>query len=136
MARKGRVDRGLYQRPDAHGKLHWHVRLMHEGKDCRFGSFPTKTKARDFYDRSKVQQVDGKFFPERYQRGLITVEGCIASHLATTTVKRPQTERNFGKWWVEHCGRKKLHTITPKDLEAAQRKLFKRTTPLKQFSTT
>lgn len=67
MARKGRVDRGLFSKKDASGKLFWSVRLYHQGKERRFGSFPTKTKAREFYEKAKLEQQEGRFFPERYQ---------------------------------------------------------------------
>lgn len=126
MARKGRTDRGLMQREDVQGKLTWYVRLYHENKERRFGSFPTKTKAREFYEKAKVQQAEGKFFPERHQRGLMTTKECIAKHLTTLTVKYPKAETAYGKWWVEYCGGKKIHAITPKDLESAQQKLHAR----------
>ncbi len=68
MARNGRVDRGLYQKPNAQGKPQWYVRLFHEGKEQRFGAFPNKTQARAFYDKAKLAQQEGRFFPERYKR--------------------------------------------------------------------
>jgi hypothetical protein len=37
---------GLYDKRDTAGKVLWYVRLYHHGKDRRFRSFPTKTKAR------------------------------------------------------------------------------------------
>ena len=43
MARAGRKDRGLLSKTNAAGKVVWYVRLYHEGKDRRFGSFTTKT---------------------------------------------------------------------------------------------
>ena len=59
MARPGRKDRGLLSKPDSTGKLLWYVRLYHEGKERRFGSFPTKTSARDFYEKAKQEQKQG-----------------------------------------------------------------------------
>ena len=50
MARAGRKDRGLLSKPDSTGKPAWFVRLYHEGRERRFGSFPNKTKAREFYE--------------------------------------------------------------------------------------
>jgi hypothetical protein len=50
MARAGRRDRGLLAKKDSAGKPVWYVRLYHEGKERRFGSFSTKTAARDFYE--------------------------------------------------------------------------------------
>ena len=59
MARKGHQDRGLLSKLDSTGKPLWYVRLMHEGKERRFGSFPTKTKARQFYAKAKTEQHEG-----------------------------------------------------------------------------
>lgn len=36
------------------------------GRERQFGSFPTKTKAREFYEKAKLEQKEGRFFPERY----------------------------------------------------------------------
>ena len=72
MTRAGRKDRGLLQRVDATGKPMWYVRFWHEGRERRFGRFPTKTKAREFYEKAKLEQKEGRFFPERYQCGAMT----------------------------------------------------------------
>ena len=65
MARAGRKDRGLLSKADSAGKALWYVRLYHDGKERRFGSFLTKTAARDFYEKAKQEQQTGRFFPER-----------------------------------------------------------------------
>ena len=44
---------------DSAGKVVWYVRLMHQGKERRFGSFPTKTKAREFYQKAKTDKTLG-----------------------------------------------------------------------------
>lgn len=67
MARTGRKDRGLLSKSDSTGKPVWSVRLWHEGRERRFGSFKTKTDARDFYEKAKQEQKAGQFFPERFQ---------------------------------------------------------------------
>mgnify|MGYP001199980781 CR=1 FL=1 len=64
MARKGRIDRGLLQKHDAEGKKIWYVRLHHEGKERRFGSFSTKTSARDFYNKAKLLENGDRWEPE------------------------------------------------------------------------
>src|SRR5215510_9158601 len=106
MARAGRKDRGLMQRVNAAGEKIWYVRLWHEGKERRFGSFPTKTQAREFYEKSKLEQHEGRFFPERYQHGgYELVEAVIDRYLLTITAKKPKTqvdERHFGKWWKQY----------------------------------
>lgn len=68
MARKSRQDRGLLQRKYAQGKPCLYVRLFHNGRERWFGSFSTKTKAREFYDKGKTEQHEGRFFPERYHQ--------------------------------------------------------------------
>jgi hypothetical protein len=50
------------QKRDASGKIVWFVRLYHEGKERRFGSFSTKTAARN-YEKAKQEQKTGRFFP-------------------------------------------------------------------------
>jgi len=124
MARKGRVDRGLMQKKDVNGKLVWYVRLYHNGKQRQFGALPTKTKAREFYEKAKVQQKEGRFFPERFQHGgFMLVEEYINRHVATSTVKYLQTEAFFGKWWNQRLKGKRLNGITSTELEGAQREL-------------
>ena len=88
MARKGRLDRGLLCRKDTTGKPLWYVRLYHEGKERRFGSFKTKTQARDFYEKAKQEQKVGRFFPERYHAGgSIKLRDLIEGHMKYNTKK-------------------------------------------------
>ena len=106
MARAGRKDRGLLAKKDSTGKTVWNVRLYHEGKERRFGSFNNKTEARDFYEKAKQEQKQGRFFPERYQHGgKEAAAAVIATYLATlpTSGKKPTTiadERYYGHWWT------------------------------------
>ena len=96
MARSGRKDRGLLAKKDSTGKTVWHVRLYHEGKERRFGSFKNKTEARDFYEKAKQEQKQGRFFPERYQHGgHVLVEELLTRHGNTTTVKNQAAEKHY-----------------------------------------
>ena len=128
MARKGRLDRGLMQKRDVNGKIVWFVRLYHEGKERRFGSFSTKTAARDFYGKAKLEQKEGRFFPERYQqRGYELVDAVIDRYLLTVTTKKPTTqmaERFFAKWWKDYFKDKRLNAITVSRLEDARQILL------------
>lgn len=128
MARKGRLDRGLMQKRDASGKVVWFVRLYHEGKERRFGSFSTKTAARDFYEKAKQEQKTGRFFPERYQHGgYELIEDMIDRYLLTITTKKPMTqfaERFFAKWWKAYFTGKRLNTITVRALDEARQTLL------------
>src|SRR4029077_11701923 len=125
MARAGRKDRGLLSKKDSTGKLVWYVRLYHEGRERRFGSFKNKTEARDFYGIAKQEQKQGRFFPERYQHGgKETAAAVIGSYLATlpTSGKKSTTiadERYYGRWWTERLTGKALHAVTPATLEQA-----------------
>ena len=128
MARVGRKDRGLLSKPDSMGKAVWYVRLYHEGRERRFGSFPNKTRAREFYEKAKLEQKEGRFFPERYQRGgYELVEAAIDRYLLTITVKKPTTqlaERYFANWWKDYFTGKRLNAITVEALEEARQSLL------------
>lgn len=128
MARAGRKDRGLWSRPDSTGKPVWYVRLYHEGRERRFGSFPSKTKAREFYEKAKLEQKEGRFFPERYQHGgYELVEAVIDRYLLTIAAKKPMTqlaERYFAKWWKDYFMGKRLNAITVGALEQARQTLL------------
>ncbi len=90
----GRKDRGLLAKKDSTGKLVWYVWIYYEGRDRLFGSFSTKTAARDFYEKAKQEQQTGRFFPERYQHGgKELASAVIASYLTTlpTSGKKPST---------------------------------------------
>lgn len=130
MARKGRKDRGLVRKPDTAGKPRWHVRLYHEGKERRFGSFTTKTQARDFYEKAKQEQQAGRFFPERYQRGGSDPAGAyLDRYLATQAGKTAGTmaaERYYAAWWKDRLAGTRLNAITPAVLEEAKRELAAR----------
>jgi integrase len=125
MARAGRKDRGLLAKKDSTGKTVWHVRLYHEGKDRRFGSFNNKTEARDFYEKAKQEQKQGRFFPERYRHGGREAAAVvIASYLLTlpTSGKTPSTiavENYYGKWWTDRLTGKALHAVTTAMLDQA-----------------
>jgi hypothetical protein len=102
MARAGRKDRGLLAKKDSTGKTVWYVRLYHEGKERRFGSFSTKTAARDFYEKAKQEQQTGRFFPERYQHGgYAKLEEVLDGYLAAFTGRSKRDEERFKKKWVE-----------------------------------
>ncbi len=125
MARAGRKDRGLLAKNDSRGKPVWHVRLYHDGKERRFGAFATKTQARDFYEKAKQEQKQGRFFPERFQQsGREAATAVIESYLLTLPVsgKTPSTiavERYYGKWWAERLIGKPLHAVPPALLDQA-----------------
>ena len=125
MARAGRKDRGLLSKQDSTGKTVWSVRLYHEGKERRFGSFKNKTEARDFYEKAKQEQKQGRFFPERYQHGgQVYIEELLTRHAVHTTVKSKATEKFYMTWWTDRLKGLRLNHVTPAVIEDAQRDLL------------
>jgi integrase len=129
MARKGRTDRGLLSKIDVRGKTVWYVRLWHQGKERRFGTFKSKTEARVFYEKAKQEQRIGRFFPEQYQRGgYELVSEAIESYMRTITVKKPSTiraEHYFRQWWMRFFEGQRLNAISTSRLDEARQKLLR-----------
>lgn len=125
MARAGRKDRGLLSKANATGKPMWYVRLWHDGKERRFGSFANKTQAREFYEKAKLEQLQGRFFPERYHGGGELIETLIDRYLTTIGNKKDQAgERAFALWWKAWFKDKRLSVITPLALDDARQYLL------------
>ena len=125
MARAGRKDRGLLSKKDSTGKTVWSVRLYHEGKERRFGSFRHKTEARDFYEKAKQEQKQGRFFPERYHHGAhVLIEELLTRHAETTTVKNQAAEKHYMAWWKEQLKGVRLNHVKATVIEDAQRALL------------
>ena len=124
MARAGRKDRGLLSKLDSTGKLVWFVRLYHEGRERRFGSFPHKTKAREFYEKAKLEQKEGRLFPERYQLGgYAKLAEVLEDYLMAFTGRSERDERRYKKAWLELLLGARLTVITPALLETMRAKL-------------
>lgn len=130
MARAGRKDRGLLSKPDSTGKpgkrvkLLWYVRLYHEGRERRFGSFPSKTKAREFYEKAKLEQKEGRFFPERYQiGGYAKLEDVLNDYLDAFTGRSKRDEQRYKKTWLDLLPGARLNSITPALLEKLRAQL-------------
>ncbi len=127
MARKGRVDRGLVQRVNAAGKTVWSVRVgVGDGKEKWFGPFPTKTKARDHYQKCKHEQGEERFNPERYQRGGVElVQHLIDAYEPIGRMKKTaKDERFFARWWGERFRGQRVNAITPAALDQARQDLL------------
>ncbi len=127
MARKGHQDRGLMSKTDTTGKSLWYVRLMHNGKDRRFGSFPTKTIARHFYEKAKTEQHEGRFFPERYQHGgYELVQEAIDRYLANMEGGKTYDDHvYFAKWWGKQFAGKQLNAVTVPHMVDIRKDLMK-----------
>lgn len=124
MARAGRKDRGLLPKKDREGRIvGWIVRLWHERHERRFGTFETKTQARDFYEKAKQEQQMGRFFPERYRRQSQAepIQTILDDYLATTTGKRSVgREQDFKRWWAEWFKGKATTALEPAEIEKAR----------------
>ena len=87
------------------------MRLYHEGKERRFGSFKNKTEARDFYEMAKLEQKQGRCFPESYQHGGKELASAVIANYVTTlptSGKKPTTideEQYYGRWWTDRLTR-------------------------------
>ena len=125
MARAGRKDRGLMEKRLATGQRVWYVRLYHHGKEERFGSFPTKTQARNFYDKAKNEQREGRFFPEQFQRHASErVQSLLNDYLLTITGKRAvKREHEFAHWWGQWFKGQRLPALQPTAIEKARLEL-------------
>ncbi len=121
MARAGRKDRGLFAKKDAAGRLRWFVRLWHERKDRQFGSFNSKTEAREFYEKAKQEQQLGLFFPERYQRcGFAKLDEVLKEYLAGFRGKTKRDEIRFSRKWTILFPGAGLNALTTATLERAR----------------
>lgn len=130
MARAGRKDRELLQKKDATGKTIWHVRLYHEGRERRFGSFKNITEARDFYEKAKKEQKQGRFFPERYQQGgYAKLEEAMDGYLVAFTGRSKRDEERLRKQWGTMFPAARLNMLTPTVLENARAQLIEGRTP-------
>src|SRR5688572_28821660 len=133
MSDRRKQDRGLLSRTDTTGAKMWYVRLWHDGRERRSGSFATKTNAREFYEKAKLEQKEGRFFPERYQHGGYDLVGeLIDRYLETISTRKATTQRDdkfFGTWWKAHFEGKRLNAVTVNELEAARQALLKTVSP-------
>lgn len=122
MARQGRQDRGLRWKRDSTGKIVWIVRLHHEGRDRQFGSFSTKTAAREFYEKAKKEQRENRFFPEQYQKSQAElIQAVLDDYLLTTSGKRAvKREHEFAHWWGHWFTGQRLPALQPAAIERAR----------------
>lgn len=105
----------------AAGKPAWYVRLWHEGKERRFGAFQSKTKARELYEKAKLEQKEGRFFPERYHHGgHMKLKELIQGYMATNTKKTVTNDRCYARYWLKRFSEVRLNGITSEDIDQAK----------------
>jgi integrase len=126
MARAHRKDRGLYVRTLKDGSTVWGVRIAVHHRMLRFSPFPTKSAARDFYEKAKTEQREGRFFPEKYHQKGPLVQTFIDRYIPTIHNKvTAKGETVFAAWWGDWYKGKSIQAVTAEDLEAARLALKK-----------
>lgn len=124
MARKGRVDRGLVKRTNRAGKEVWWVRLYHQGHERWFGSFKNKTEARNFYDQAKVEQKQGRFFPDHHQRDKSEViDGVIDDYMVQNNKKSRANDIGYARFWKEQLKGRRVSAVDEDVVREGRRKL-------------
>lgn len=125
MARPGGNDRGICLRILKSGAQVWAVRLAVQGRMQSFQPFPTKAAAQAFYRKAKTEQMEGRFFPERYTGKGPLVQAFLDRYMPTIGTKKTAAgEEVFCWWWSTWYAGKSLGAMTPEDLEAARRALL------------
>ncbi|MCH8041219.1 MAG: site-specific integrase [Nitrospinae bacterium] len=108
----------------AAGKPAWYVRLWHEGKERRFGAFQSKTKARELYEKAKLEQKEGRFFPERYHHGgHMKLKELIQGYMATNTKKTVKNDWCYARFWSKRFSEVRLNGINPEAIDQAKHDL-------------
>ena len=128
MARKGGENRGIYTRRLADGRFVHYVRLWHEGRRQQFGSFPSKSEARTFYQNAKREQKERQFFPDRYRQGGSgeLFADVLKRYLALAAHKKTYKEDlQFAAWWNAWFHQARVTAILPAGIEAARITLLK-----------
>ena len=119
MARLGRVDRGLFERPKGSGV--WWIRYHDEhGREHREKVGP-KGLAQRVYQKRKTQIAERRFFPEReIRRREVLLSQAITDRLARDTAKASYRDmKRMGAFWSAELGDRPLRSITPGDVQRA-----------------
>jgi len=91
--------------------------------------FARKTKAWEFYEKAKLEQKEGRFFPERYQQGgYAKLEEVLDGHLEASGRSKRDEER-FKKKWMAIFPAVRLNALIPTALEGARAHLSEGRTP-------
>ncbi len=124
MARPGRKDRGLVERPKGSGI--WWVRLYDQGREHWFGPHVNKSTARAFYEQCKKEQREERFDPGKYHRGRrkTILKEWIDQYLEALIARSEKGQKRYGRWWTKLWGKKRLDEITTGDLERLQARLL------------
>ena len=90
-----------------------------------FGSFPTKTEAREFYEDKKSEQRRGQFFPENFQRrGAALLQKTIDDYMASNRKKTIKEDRRYATFWKDRFPGIKLIGVTSTAIEEVKEELL------------
>jgi integrase len=121
MSRPTPHERGLYSRPNKAGILRWYVRASVHGRMQHFGSFDSKTKARDFYARAKTLGREQRLTPGQTLPIEYTVPELFIVYLPQSAHRLAAREQQrFADWWTAYWPRRRVFDLTPQDLEQAR----------------
>jgi hypothetical protein len=121
MARKGGKARCIVEKPTGSGK--WWVRLYVNGREQRHRC-DNKTQAKNLYERLKVEQREGRLFPERYRaRHQPYRQAMDRSLLGRINQPRQQTRKTACEILGRSLGPRPLSGITSEDLRHQQAKM-------------
>ena len=127
MAQKAQADRGLVHRKNREGKKVWYCRLYLDGRMRWFGSFPTKTEARQCYEEAKTDQRRGQFFSQNLQhRGAKRLAQAIEDYMRVNHNRTVENDRHFEKFWKARLPNMRLVNITPALLETIKGELLEK----------
>ena len=126
MARKGHQDRGLLSKLDTTGKTLWYVRLMHDGKERRFGSFPLRPKPVNSMKRPRPSNMKAGSSPNgTSMAGYELVQEAIDRYLLNMEGGKTYGDHVFfAKWWGKQFAGKRLNAITVTGLETIRKELM------------
>ena len=142
MARKDKVDRGVYEYPKDSG--HWHIEYVDQyGKRKRESiarcSAPDHTSEnhtcqakkqalRTVRDRRKQVKL-AKLFPQPEQRAAVTLGDAILSYLQELKTRSPYMKDwiRYGEFWGKSLGSLPIDTVKAADIERVRRTILLKT---------
>ncbi|MEK7784385.1 MAG: site-specific integrase [Chloroflexota bacterium] len=121
MSRTTQHERGLYSRPNKDGQRRWYVRASVHGRMQHFGSFDSKTKAREFYARAKTLGREQRLTPGQTVPIDYTVPELFTLYLPQAAHRLAAREQQrFADWWTAYWPTRRVFDLTPQDLEQAR----------------
>lgn len=116
MARKHGKDKGIIEIPKGSGI--WWVDISIDGQRRRW-KVGSKTAAKAFYQKLKVEAMEGRLFPEKYERKRVMFSELAKDRLALVTAhhSRPKGENHLIERWLIDFKDMDASKITPSMIE-------------------